>query len=90
MSTVSDLQLDYIDAHEGSSVLDKALPPPGKEKAGHLIGNVGSWRSHLDAIRAYVACVSTANLESHGTDADVIYIGWLRMTWRRPSSSKTM
>jgi hypothetical protein len=51
---VTGLQLDYIDAHEGKDVLDRAFPPPGKAKTNHLIGNIGSWRSHLDALRAYV------------------------------------
>lgn len=51
MSSMTDLKLDYIEGKLGSEVPDKALPPPASHTTQRS-GNIGSWRSHLDAIRA--------------------------------------
>lgn len=53
MSSMTDLKLDYIEGKPGSEVLDKALPPPASHTSQRS-GNIGSWRSHLDAVRAVV------------------------------------
>ncbi|KAF5016416.1 hypothetical protein F66182_11908, partial [Fusarium sp. NRRL 66182] len=53
MSSMTDLKLDYIEGVVGSEVKDKALPPPASHTTQRS-GNIGSWRSHLNAIRAIV------------------------------------
>jgi hypothetical protein len=51
MSTLNGLELEYIDGKTGNEVADKALPPPASH-ISQLSGNLGSWRGHLNAIRA--------------------------------------
>ncbi|RAO69507.1 uncharacterized protein BHQ10_005519 [Talaromyces amestolkiae] len=53
MSSMTDLKLDYIEGVLGSDVMDRALPPPASHTSQRS-GNIGSWRSHLNAIRAIV------------------------------------
>ncbi|CRG83899.1 hypothetical protein PISL3812_01255 [Talaromyces islandicus] len=53
MSSLNGLELEYIAGNTGSDVPDKALPPPATH-INQLPGNIGSWRAHLDAIRAVV------------------------------------
>jgi hypothetical protein len=51
MSALNGVDVEYIDGVTGNQVPDRALPPP----ASHdilLSGNIGSWRGHLNAIRA--------------------------------------
>lgn len=51
MSSLNGLDLEYIEGKTGYEVLDKALPPPATH-SNLLSGNLGSWRGHLNAIRA--------------------------------------
>jgi hypothetical protein len=52
-SVTSGIELDWIDGVEGKDVAEKALPPPVKI-ADVGLGNVGSWRAQLNALKEWV------------------------------------
>ncbi|WEW56536.1 hypothetical protein PRK78_001982 [Emydomyces testavorans] len=53
MSALTGIKLDWIDGVNGHTVQEKALPPPAPQSHFHL-ANIGSWRAHLNALRAVV------------------------------------
>ena len=52
MSTLRGLQLDFADGLDGNKLPDKALAYPALHEFMRA-ANIGSWRGHLNALRAY-------------------------------------
>jgi hypothetical protein len=50
-AVVSDIDINWIDGVHGEAVLKKVIPEGGAADS-LSIGNRGSWRAHLNAVRA--------------------------------------
>ncbi|KAK2776131.1 hypothetical protein FQN53_002862 [Emmonsiellopsis sp. PD_33] len=71
MSALTGIQLDWIDGVDGNAVQEKALPWPASHETIKT-ANIGSWRAHLDALRAIVDNnLSTALIIEDDADWDV-------------------
>jgi len=71
MSSLTNITLEFIDGVEGDSVLDKALPYPASHESIYS-ANIGSWRGHMNAIRAVVENnLATALILEDDADWDI-------------------
>ncbi|KAI9854797.1 MAG: hypothetical protein M1813_000863 [Trichoglossum hirsutum] len=67
----SNIALDWVDGVRGEDVPDKALPLPASPENMN-IGNIGSWRAHLNAMAKIVKeNISTALIMEDDADWDV-------------------
>lgn len=51
-AAVSDLDFTWIDGVDGKDVLSKVLPAGDRDNSTKFLGNIGSWRAHMNALRA--------------------------------------
>ncbi|RMJ21494.1 glycosyltransferase family 25 protein [Aspergillus sp. HF37] len=54
VSSLTGIQLDWVDGVDGHDVPDKALPYPASREAISN-ANIGSWRAHLNTLKDIVA-----------------------------------
>ncbi|KAI9776990.1 MAG: hypothetical protein M1839_009134 [Geoglossum umbratile] len=65
------IELDWIDGIRGEDVHEKAIPPP-PERPDMLVGGIGCWRAHMNALAKIVQLnISTALIMEDDADWDV-------------------
>ncbi|KAI9739043.1 MAG: hypothetical protein M1834_007255 [Cirrosporium novae-zelandiae] len=70
-AAASGIEIEFVDGVMGASVLEKVIPPPASPQRTAL-GNIGSWRAHMNAIAEIIKQnLTTALILEDDADWDI-------------------